>query len=165
MTDSLAQERQLVVFELSEEAYALDIGVVREVIRMQEITHVPRTPVFLEGVINLRGRIIPVVDLRKKLGLPPGQGGRDTRIVVVDIGGQGLGLVVDAVTEVLRVPVEAVESPSALVASAATEYLNGIVNLERRLILLLDLERLLGEEVGEVQTAGGPSRNPEEVRP
>jgi purine-binding chemotaxis protein CheW len=142
-TDILVSEKQLVIFDLSEEAYGVDIGSVREIISMQEITRVPRTPEFVEGIIDLRGKVIPVVDLRKKFGLPVGEQDKNNRIVVVDIAGQDIGVVVDAVNEVLRVPSNSVEPPSSIITTTDSEYLLGIAKLEDRLIILLDLERLL----------------------
>ena len=97
-------ERQLVVFDLNEEAYGVDISQVREIIRMQEITRVPRAPEFIEGVINLSGKVIPVVDLRTRFSMPGTERTDEHRIVVVDVDGQDIGMVVDAVTEVSRIP-------------------------------------------------------------
>ncbi len=141
--ETMASERQLVVFDLAEEAYGVDISSVREIIRMQDITQVPRTPEFVEGVINLRGKVMPVVDLRKRFGFSTEEATKDTRIVVVDIGGQDIGVVVDAVNEVLRVAADAVEPPSSVITTADSEYLLGIVKLAARLIILLDLEQAL----------------------
>ena len=95
----------------------------REIIRMQDITTVPRTPEFVEGVINLRGKVTPVVDLRKRFGLPVPEQSKENRIVVVDIGGQDIGVVVDAVTEVLRISSNSVEPPSSVITSAESGYL------------------------------------------
>lgn len=145
-TETLQQdEQQLVVFDLSSEAYGVDIGAVREIIRLQDITKVPRTPEFVEGVINLRGKVIPVVDLRKRFGLPVEEESKENRIVVVDIGAQDIGVVVDAVTEVLRIATESVEPPASVITTADSEYLLGIAKLDSRLIILLDLERVLTE--------------------
>ena len=145
-TETLQQnEQQLVVFDLSTEAYGVDIGAVREIIRLQDITRVPRTPEFVEGVINLRGKVIPVVDLRKRFGLPAEVESKENRIVVVDIGAQDIGVVVDAVTEVLRISTEAVEPPASVITTADSEYLLGIAKLDSRLIILLDLEQVLTE--------------------
>ena len=138
-------EQQLVVFDLSTEAYGVDIGAVREIIRLQDITRVPRTPEFVEGVINLRGKVIPVVDLRKRFGLPAEDESKENRIVVVDIGAQDIGVVVDAVTEVLRIATESVEPPASVITTADSEYLLGIAKLDSRLIILLDLEQVLTE--------------------
>lgn len=136
-------ERQLVVFDLAGEAYGVNIGTVREIIRMQSITHVPETPDFVEGVINLRGRVIPVVDLRKRFGLTVSAHTAESRIVVVDIGGHDIGVIVDAVTEVLRVAGSAIEAASALIASEDSYYMDGIAKIGDRLLILLDLDRVL----------------------
>ena len=144
--DTAQTEKQLVVFDLDSESYGVDIGAVREIIRMQEITRVPRTPEFVEGVINLRGKVIPVVDLRKRFGLTEGERNKDNRIVVVDIGGQDIGVVVDAVTEVLRIFTSAIEPPSSVITSADSEYLLGIAKLDDKMIILLELESVLSEK-------------------
>ena len=142
-TATETEEKQLVIFDLAEETYGVDIGSVREIIRMQEITKVPRTPEFVEGVINLRGKVIPVIDLRKRFGFRKTEATKDTRIVVVDIGGTDIGVVVDAVTEVLRLSADAVEPPTGVITTADSDYLLGIAKLETRLIILLDLQRAL----------------------
>lgn len=137
------EERQLVVFDLADEAYGVNIGTVREIIRMQEITQVPRTPDYVEGVINLRGKVIPVIDMRKRFGFPVAEHTKDTRIVVIDIGGADIGATVDAVTEVLRLGKDSIEPPSAIISTSDSDYLIGIAKLETRLIILLDLQRAL----------------------
>ena len=139
-------EQQLVVFDLAEEGYGVDTGAVREIIRLQEITQVPRTPEFVEGVINLRGKVIPVIDLRKRFGLTVEGESQDNRIVVVDIGDQDMGVIVDAVTEVLRIPTDSVEPPASVITTADSDYLLGIAKLDSRLIVLLDLQKVLSED-------------------
>src|SRR5919205_795777 len=139
-------ERQLVVFELGAELYAVDIARVHEIIRLQSITRVPRSPAYVEGVINLRGKVIPVVDLRRRFGLPVAEHTRATRIVVVEIGQQVVGIVVDAVSEVLRVTASLIEPPSPVVAGVDSEYLEAIARLPERLLILLDLDRVLARE-------------------
>lgn len=136
-------ERQLVVFDLAGEAYGVNIGTVREIIRMQAVTHVPETPDFVEGVINLRGRVIPVVDLRKRFALATSEHTSDSRIVVVDIAGHDIGVIVDAVTEVLRVAGASIESASALITTEDSYYMDGIAKIGDRLLILLDLDRVL----------------------
>ncbi|MAG36194.1 MAG: chemotaxis protein CheW [Dehalococcoidia bacterium] len=145
-TQAEVNEEQLVVFTLNNEAYGVDVATVREIIRMQDITEVPRTPSFVEGVINLRGKIIPVVDLRKRFGFATVQHDQDSRIMVVDTGGQDVGMIVDSVTEVLRITDDAVEPPSSVVTEANADYLRGIIKLTDRLIILLDLDRVLSAE-------------------
>lgn len=150
MTDNesavVESEEQLVVFELANEVYGVDIGRVQEIIRMTTITRLPRAPEFVEGVINLRGKVIPVVDLKKRFGLRDGEEARSSRIVVVDVGQQTLGMVVDGVSEVLRVAKGAIEPPSPVVTTIESDYIRGIAKLEGRLIILLDLDKVLSWE-------------------
>lgn len=144
-------ERQLVVFDLNEEAYGVDIGAVREIIRMQEITRVPRAPQFIEGVINLRGKVIPVVDLRTRFSMPTGDRTDEHRIVVVDVVGQDIGMVVDAVTEVSRVSEASIEPPSTVITTEDSDYLTGIVKTDEKLIILLDIAKVISaDEAGRV---------------
>src|SRR5438309_3730576 len=141
-----ADERQLVVFQLGAELYGVEISRVHEIIRLQAVTRVPRSPAFVEGVINLRGKVIPVVDLRRRFGLPTADHTRASRIVVVEIGDQVVGIIVDGVSEVLRVSSVIVEPPSPVVAGIDSEYLHGIAKLPERLVILLDLDRILAKE-------------------
>ena len=143
-------ERQLVVFQLGPELYGVEIGRVHEIIRLQSVTRVPRAPAFVEGVINLRGRVIPVVDLRRRFGLPLAEHTRASRIVVVELGEHVIGMVVDGVSEVLRVNTATIEPPSPVVAGIDSEYLSGIAKLDEQLIILLDLDRVLAREAGAV---------------
>ena len=136
-------DEQIVVLDLGGEAYGVEIGRVEEIIRMQAITRIPNGPAFIEGVTNLRGRVIPVLDLRKRFGLPASAPTRRSRIVVGELGEHTVGLVVDGVSEVLLISAEAVEPPSTLVTSADSAFLRGVAKLDERLILLLDLSRIL----------------------
>ncbi|MCR4419867.1 MAG: chemotaxis protein CheW [Clostridia bacterium] len=136
-------ERQLVAFELAGETYGVDINWVHEIIRMQAVTRLPRTPVFIEGVINLRGRIIPVIDLRKRFGLPPKEQTPDTRIMVVEMAGVTVGMIVDAVSEVVRLSAESIEPPPPMMHGIDTAYLEGVGKWEERLVILLNLDRVL----------------------
>jgi len=140
-----ADEIQLVVFELGEERYGLDIATVYEIIRHQPITAVPQAPAFVEGVINLRGRIIPVVDLRDRFGMASGELTKASRIVVCEAVGTRVGLVVDGVSEVLMVPGDAIESTPDVAAGHDAGYLRGIAKLGDRLIILLDLDGLFSD--------------------
>lgn len=139
-------EIQIVVFELGAERYGLDIATVYEIIRHQPITAVPQAPAFVEGVINLRGRIIPVVDLRERFAMADGELTKASRIVVADAGGTRVGLVVDGVSEVLMVPTDAIEPTPEVAANADHEYLRGIAKLGDRLIILLSLDGLFGTD-------------------
>ncbi len=138
---------QLVVFTLAGECYGVDIGTVSGIERMHDITKVPNTEDFVVGVINLRGKVIPVVDLRKIFMVSVSEETKETRIVVVDMHGKPIGCLVDAVTEVLRIPADSVEPPSSVVSSSAgSDCLLGIAKLEDRMIILLDLEKALSQE-------------------
>ena len=137
-------ERQLVVFDLADEAYGVNIGSVREIIRMQPVTFVPDAPDFVEGVINLRGRVIPVIDLRRRFGLTVTKETNESRVLVVDSEGEDLGVIVDAVTEVQRIREDSIEPVSNLVSTEESEYIVGITKVEDQLIILLDLDRAIG---------------------
>lgn len=144
MAEKVAKaEKQLVVFNLGEESYAIDISMVREIIQMQVITRVPGTPHSVEGVINLRGAVIPIVDLRKKFRLDNVSKDKDTRIVVVSCKGQDVGVIVDSVAEVLRIPVDSIEPSSSVFSEEHLEHLLGIVKLDNRLVILLDMDQVL----------------------
>ncbi|HYF75695.1 MAG TPA: chemotaxis protein CheW [Symbiobacteriaceae bacterium] len=140
------QITQLVVFQLGHEFYGADISVVREVSPVQRVTRVPRTPKYIEGVTNLRGRVIPVVDLRRRLGLPVSAATKSTRIAVAELEGGQVGMIVDAVLEVLRVPQSSIEPPSQLLPKVDAEYVGGVAKVDGRLIILLDLGRVLQRE-------------------
>lgn len=144
-TAVMIDEEQVVVLELAGEAYGVEIGKVQEIIRMQPITRIPNGPAFMEGVTNLRGRVIPVLDLRKRFNLAVTEATRRSRIVVAELGEHTVGLVVDGVSEVLQVPGEAVEPPSVLVTTADSAFLRGVAKLNDRLILLLDLSGILSQ--------------------
>lgn len=140
---------QLVTFRLSSEEFGVDILKVQEIIRTMEITKVPRAPAFVEGVINLRGKVIPIIDLRRRFGLDSRDHDKHTRIIVIEINNMIVGFVVDSVSEVLRIPANTVEPPPPVVSGLESEYISGVGKLEDRLLILLDLDRLLsGEERG-----------------
>jgi len=134
---------QLVGFKIADEEYAVDILMVQEIIRMMQVTKVPNAPDFVDGVINLRGRIIPVIDLRSKLGLPRKEVDKDKRIIVVEVSGKTVGFIVDAVTEVLRIPASITEPPPDLVTNVNSEFIKAVGKLEDRLLILIDLEKIL----------------------
>lgn len=139
-------ERQLVVFCLANETYGVDIATVKEIIQMQEITAVPGTASSVEGVTNLRGIVIPVVDLRKRFGLEVAEHSKNTRIVVLNKGENPIGVIVDSVDEVLRIPADSIEAPSPMIVTAQSEYLSGIVKLEDKLVILVDTDKVLSQE-------------------
>lgn len=136
---------QLVTFTLGSEEYAVDILKVQEINRMKEITRVPNSPNYVEGVVNLRGKVIPVVSLRLKFGLAAKESDDRARIMIMEIVGITMGLIVDSVSEVLRIPSSIVEPPPPMATSVSSEFIKGIAKLEDRLIILLDMDRLVGK--------------------
>ena len=134
---------QLVSFQLGPEEYAIDILGVQEIIRMVEITHVPNAPHFVEGVVNLRGKVIPIINLRARLGLRSVEPTKDTRIVVVEVAHLILWFIVDSVEEVLRLPEELIEQPP-LTGRGADDFHRGVGRVDGRLLILLNLELLFG---------------------
>lgn len=139
-------EHQLVVFELENEKYGVDIASVEGIIKMQEITRLPHAPEFIEGITNLRGTIVPVVDLRTRFGLPPKEPTRDTRIVIANMDSSKVGIIVDAVTQVIRVPEDKIEPPPQMSVTINSAFIKNIAKLESELVILLDLGKVLSIE-------------------
>ena len=147
MNNSMADDMQLVVFDLDNEEYGVEIGQVREIIKMEEISKIPRAPDYIEGVINLRGQVTTVISLRKKFGLEQKEVDQYTRIIVAEIDGLTLGITVDAVNEVLKLPTKNIEPTPAIVANDVdTRYIRGIGKLDDRLLILLDIHRIMNED-------------------
>ena len=135
---------QLVTFRIGEEEFGVDILAVQEIIRLMQITMVPRAPEFIEGVINLRGKVIPVINMRRRFNKDQVEPDSSTRIVVMELDQKIVGFLVDGVSEVLRIPESTVEDPPPVVAGIGAEYIRGIGKLDNRLLILLNLDHLLG---------------------
>lgn len=135
----------LVTFGMGED-YGVPINQVQEIIRVGNVTMVPNSPGYMEGVINLRGRVLPVLNLRKRLGLEKNGLTKNSRIVVTEVGGKTIGLLVDFVRHVAKVPLEFVEEAPEEVLEVDTDYIMGVCKLSDRLVILLDLEKLLRRE-------------------
>jgi purine-binding chemotaxis protein CheW len=133
---------QLVGFRLDDEDYAIPITRIREIILMKPITRIPQVPPFIEGVINLRGAVIPIVNLRKRFGMPPRAIGDETRTIVVNVHDQTVGCVVDAVTQVMRITVDQLQPAPVSVLAIAHQFIAGLAKLEDRLLIVLDIEKL-----------------------
>jgi len=141
------QEMQLVVFDLYNEEFAFEITQVREIIKPPNITKLPHSiSDFIEGVTNIRGEIIPVISLRKRFSVPEADNTAETRVIIVDINDGSVGFVVDAVTEVMRVPQSAIEPPPRSIAGLRAEYLKGVGKVDDRLIILLEVAKILSTE-------------------
>lgn len=144
MADKKFIEKQLVIFRLGKEEFGVDINEVREIIKIEEITKIPNTEDYIEGVINLRGKIIVIVDLARKLCLPVSNVTKDSRIIVIEVNQSTIGMVVDGCNEVLRLSSEQVEpAPDIVKKKIDQEYLEGVGILNDRLIILLDLAKVL----------------------
>jgi purine-binding chemotaxis protein CheW len=137
---------ELVGFILGNEEYAIEINKVQDINRMVEITRVPKTPDFVQGVMNLRGKVIPVIHLRKRFHLPDKPFDRNSRIVVVEVAGSIMGFIVDSITEVIRIPAGAIEQVPDLVSGIDSEYIMGVGKLKNRLLILIDLGKMLAKK-------------------
>ena len=142
-------EQQLVVFGLGKEEFGIDISRVREIVKLQNITTIPQSMDFVEGIVNLRGQIVPIVDLCKRFLVADRSESVDAerRIIVVNMSGQTIGILVDGVSEILRIPDEAIEPTPPIVASGvSSDFIRGVAKVEGRLIIFLDLDRIFSAE-------------------
>ena len=139
----MEKDLQVVGFRIGTETFGVRIGSVREIVRVPEITAVPNAPESIEGVINLRGKIIPVMDLRKRFSSPNVQSDKKNRILVVELEKRLLGLIVNSASEVIKIPPSEIEPPGNVFAEGESNYVTGVGKLNGRLIILLDIEKLL----------------------
>lgn len=146
-------EIQLVTFALGEE-YGVPINQVQEIIRVGSITQVPNSPVYMEGVINLRGRVLPVLNLRKRLRLLAKDTGKMSRIIVTEVNNKTIGLLVDSVSHVIKVSSDSVEAAPEEVLEIDTDYITGVCKIQNSLVILIDLEKLLKREKIELKEVG-----------
>ena len=145
---------QLVSFNIGDEEFGVDILKVQEINRMLDVTKVPNAPEYVDGVINLRGRVIPIIDLRRRFNMERKERDKNTRIIVVELQGKTVGFLVDGVREVLRIPTSVTEPPPAMTTRIGGDYITAVGKLEDRLLILLDLERVLtGEAFASVEAA------------
>lgn len=140
------EKTKYIVFRLLDEEYGVEVNQVRSIERMQRITRVPRTAAFVKGVINLRGVVIPVIDLRERFGLGEEIYTETTRIIIVATGEMEVGLIVDAANDVIDIAVDTVEAPPEVVGGIKANYLEGIAKVDDRLLILLNLEKVLNAE-------------------
>lgn len=153
MAEEKRKEYQLVVFTIGDEEFGVDITQVREIVKFIQITYLPKAPAFIEGVVNLRGQVVAVIDLAKRLGVKSSPRGESTRIIIVALGENVVGMIVDSVSEVLRLPSENIEEVSYIIDMEVPEhYISGVGKLKDRLLVLLDLDKVLTpEEVQHVE--------------
>lgn len=138
---------QLVTFRIGNEEFGIDIKKVQEINRMIEITKIPNTPPYIEGVVNLRGKIVPIVSLRTKLGFPEVERDKATRIMVVEISGNILGFIVDSVSEVLRIQDPKIGPTPAVAGMTDAQHIEGVIKLDDRILIILDLITLFSTDI------------------
>ncbi|MGH9563502.1 MAG: chemotaxis protein CheW [Terracidiphilus sp.] len=139
----MEKELQVVGFRIGREMFGLPISIVREIVRVPEITAVPNAPDYIEGVINLRGRIIPIVDLRKRFGQKSVETSKKNRIVVVELGSRAFGLIVNSASEVMRIPPSEIEEPNNVFQEGELDFVTGVGKVKGRLVILLDVSKIL----------------------
>ncbi len=144
--ETVVDGRQLIVFRLSNESYGIDVRTVREIFQLQDITHVPNAPRYVEGVINLRGKVVPVIDLRQRFGVEAAEATNDSRIVVVEYDGEDIGLIVDAVDEVLSVGADHLAAVAEFTEQDGASLTQGFAQVDEQLVILVDIEKVLSEK-------------------
>ena len=151
---------QLISFAMGDENYGVDIQTVKEVIRLREITRLPKAPVFVKGVINLRGDIIPIIDLRERFNMEQQEYTNMTRVIVVEVDGRSVGMVVDSVSHVLRIEEGQIEPPPPCVGKVSEEYIKGVGKVDEKLIVLLHITKILTTEekvdLSKIKRSGAP---------
>ncbi len=144
---------QMISFAISDEDYGVDIQTVKEVIRKKEITRLPKAPAFVKGVINLRGDVIPIIDLRERFNMEQQEYTNMTRVIVVEVDGRSIGMVVDSVSHVIRIGQGQIEPPPPCVGKVSGEYIRGVGKVEEKLIVLLNIDHILTSEERTVLSA------------
>ncbi len=142
----IAGEVKVIVFRLKDEEYGVEVNQVKSIEKLEHITRVPRTPKFVKGVINLRGVVTPIIDLRNRFALEETAYTDSTRVIIVAVGEMEVGLIVDAANDVIDIPVNAIEPPPEVVGGVEAAYLRGVAKLERRLLILLNLDKVLNTD-------------------
>lgn len=151
--ENVVNEVKVIVFQLKDEEYGVEVDQVRSIERMQHITRVPRTPDFVKGVINLRGVVTPIIDLRKRFGIEEVETTDSTRIIIVAVSKMEVGLIVDAANDVVDIPNNIVEPPPEVVGGLEAEYLRGVAKMDKRLLILLNLDKVLNpKELKEIKS-------------
>lgn len=156
MKQETVADRKVIVFQLKDEEYAVSVQQVGSIERIQPITRVPSTADFVKGVINLRGVVIPIIDLRLRFGIEASEFSDSTRIIIVYFDDMETGLIVDAANDVIDIPEKAIEPPPEVIGTVDADYIEGVAKLDDRLLILLDLQKVLTrDEVDELKTVEG----------
>ncbi len=145
-TDVRGELRQFISFSVGEEEYGLELLRVKEVIRVREITWLPKAPSFVKGIINLRGDVIPIIDLRDKFGLEAKEATSMTRVIVVEVDGKLMGMIVDSASQVVRIPADQIDPPPPVFGSVSQEFITGVGKVDDKLIVLLNSDAILTAE-------------------
>jgi purine-binding chemotaxis protein CheW len=143
MAELQGTELKVIVFQLKDKEYAIPVQQVRSIEKVHHITRVPRTPDFVKGVINLRGVVTPIIDLRKRFGLEEAALSENTRVIIVTLDEIEVGFIVDAANDVVDIPTEAIEPAPEVVDAVQVDYINGVAKIGKRLLILLNLEKVL----------------------
>jgi len=150
--------RQFISFSVGDEEYGLELLRVKEVIRVREITWLPKAPSFVKGIINLRGDVIPIIDLRDKFGLEAKEATANTRVIVVEVEGKLMGMIVDSASQVVRIPADQIDPPPPVLGGFSQEFITGVGKMEDKLIILLNSDAILTAEertqLGSLDTGG-----------
>lgn len=155
MSEQAFEDIKVIIFRLKKEEYGVDVRQVNSIERMEHITRVPNTPPFVKGVINLRGVVIPIVDLRKRFGIEEKDYNDSTRIIIVNVEDMEVGLIVDAANDVVDLPAGTIEPPPKVVGGVESKYLRGVAKLSNRLLILLNLDKVLSpEEIKQLEKYG-----------
>ncbi|MBK5445929.1 MULTISPECIES: chemotaxis protein CheW [Peribacillus] len=148
-TTNLVQDMKVIVFQIKDKEYAIPVDKVSGIEKLLHITRVPKAVQLVKGVINLRGVITPIIDLRVRFGLEELEYNDSTRIIVVILDDMEVGLIVDSANDVLDIPVDSIEPQPEVVGHSASEYISGVAKIEKRLLVLINLEKALSLEVNE----------------
>jgi purine-binding chemotaxis protein CheW len=157
--------RQFISFSVGQEEYGLELLRVKEVIRIREITWLPKAPTFVKGIINLRGDVIPIIDLRDKFGLESRENTAATRVIVVEVDGRLMGMVVDSASQVVRIPTDQIDPPPPVLGVLSREFITGVGKVDGKLIILLNTDAILTIEelqaLGSLDPASGAPAEPQ----
>ncbi|WP_373284681.1 chemotaxis protein CheW [Ornithinibacillus halotolerans] len=152
----IGSEKKVIVFQLKDEEFAVSVQQIGSIERIQPITRVPNTPEFVKGVINLRGVVTPIIDLRSRLGIEETEYSDSTRIIIVFLDEMEVGLIVDAANDVIDIPTSSIEPTPEVIGAVNEDYIEGVAKLENRLLILLDLRKILtNNEINELKHVEG----------
>lgn len=144
MAELLVSDLKVIVFQLNEKEYAVPVGQVKSIEKIMNFTRVPHTTPFVKGVMNLRGVVTPLIDLRVRFGIEEQDYTDSSRVIIVSVAEAEVGLIVDGANDVIDIPTSIIEPPPEIVGAEAAEFINGVVKLDKRLLILIDLENILG---------------------